>query len=220
MVPEFVPDLPAADITPPHLDVPEESAPLERVALLQPVPDLASRPPQPAGSPEYAVLASLIGKHLETYLGELTKTGQRSREDWERLSLTELQHLKAVVIREASTTGVLVPTLAARGLDRLIGAVPRPKQQDNVHQGGAAYFPLPAKRSLPEMPQEPEQGKFRPGAQYRRKGQAEVVTLIETEVVKNRHGQGAQWVLSDGTRMAVVDLVTKCEFLGQISRLD
>ena len=216
VVPDFVPDPPAADdVTPAHINVPpEENAPFERVALLMPVPDLASRPLQPADSPEYAVLTSLIGKQLETYLGELTKTGQRSREDWKRLSFTELQHLKAVVLREAGATGMLVPTLAARGLDRLIGALPRPKQQDNVYAGGAAYLPLPAKHSLPETPQEPEQGKFRPGARYRRKGQAEVVTLIETEVVKNRHGQGAQWVLSDGSRMAVVDLVLKFEFLG------
>ena len=185
-----------------------------------PVADLASRPFQPVDSPASAVLRSLIGKHLETYLGELTPTGRHSRENWNRLNLTELQHLKAVVLREASTTGALVPTLAARGLDRLIGAVPRPKQQDNVCPGGAAYLPLSAKRSLPEAPPEPEQGKFRPGARYRLKGQAEVLTLIETELVRNRHGQGAQWALSDGSRMTVIDLVTKCEFVGQTGGFD
>lgn len=187
------------------------------VELLFPVPreDLLSRDVAPADSEAYRAIRAMVGKYkLEELLSELTATGGYSREDWLRLSLSEIAQAREAARSEAQAQGGRMVTFAARALDRLIGAVATQKPyQQAAQQLGAAYVVRPRTEAEPEVP---SLGKYEPGARYRPKAGGAEVELVGLEVVKSKiTGGGARYRLSDGQVLPMLELIGGFEFLGR-----
>ncbi|BDP44878.1 hypothetical protein DAETH_48470 (plasmid) [Deinococcus aetherius] len=197
---------------------------VEDLAPLAPQ-ELSSRLPAPPESEVHQALREVIGKGLTKYLGEDTRTGCLPRgEYWPRLTLEEIEEVKRIAQAEARRTQGNMITLAARGFDRLIGAVkaPRVKEvspgkpretspQHGGYNGGAL---LPAKKA--EVDATPEEGRYSPGARWRHKTTQEVLTLTATEMTRNRTtGVGAKFVLTGGVRVSSIELVRDYQFEGR-----
>ena len=189
-----------------------------RVLEFAPVPAsaLESRLPALPASAPHQLLGELLGREdLPTMLKEKTRSGGLPRERWLHLSLDEVRAVEQVALAEHAATGTPLRTLVARGLDRLIGS-PWTGQKKPVTGapviGGHSLEA--AKKPAPE-PEAPEEGKLKPGAQYRRKADGAVVELVRTERVKNKSGDGEKWVLSSGDQVGALDLVLKFEFVGR-----
>jgi len=187
------------------------------VAALVPVPRivLTARPVAPVASETYRGIKAMVGKHkLDELLSELTVTGGYSRQDWLRLLPEEIALVREAARSEARQQGGSMVTFAARGLDRMIGAVASQKpQQQALQVNGAAYTLL---EKPVTQPQELSEGKYEVGALYRPKAGGAEVRLVGLETVKNKTtGGGARYQFSDGQVLPMLELISKFEFVGR-----
>ncbi|AZI45362.1 hypothetical protein EHF33_20850 (plasmid) [Deinococcus psychrotolerans] len=188
-----------------------------QVAALVPVPRivLAARPVAPVGSEVHQGIKAMVGKHrLDELLGELTMTGGHSRKDWLRLLPDEITLVREAARSEARQQGGSMVTFAARGLDRMIGAVASQKpQQQALQANGAAYTLFEKPVAQVDMLSE---GKYEVGARYRPKTGGADVQLMELEMVKSKTaGIGAKYRFSDGQVIGMLELISKFDFVGR-----